>query len=77
VRLSKFFKFEERYRLELSTDFFNFINKQNVMSVNNTGYIISGSNLTFNPTFGTITGTNNSNFLYTPRQIQLGARIQF
>jgi hypothetical protein len=78
VRLSKSFTFQERYKLELSTDFFNFINKQNVMSVNNTGYIISGNNLTFqSATFGTVTGTNNSNFLYTPRQIQLGARFQF
>lgn len=78
VRLSKFFKFQERYKLELSTDFFNIINKQNVMSVNNTGYIISGNNLTFqSATFGSITGTNNSNFLYTPRQIQIGARLTF
>ncbi|HEY6307989.1 MAG TPA: carboxypeptidase regulatory-like domain-containing protein [Candidatus Angelobacter sp.] len=77
VRVSKTFTFQERYKLELMTDFFNVPNKQNVMSVNNTGYIISGSTLTFSPTFGTVTGTNNSNFLYTPRQIQLGARFQF
>jgi hypothetical protein len=77
VRISKTFSFQERYKLELMTDFFNIANKQNVMSVNNTGYIISGSALNFQNTFGTVTGTNNSNFLYTPRQIQLGAKIQF
>jgi hypothetical protein len=104
VRLSKSFKFQEKYRLELAADFFNIINKQNVMSVNNTGYIVQSSGnvatpsgnvacssaspcLNFNvntnaggnfaPLFGTITGTNNSNFLYTPRQIQLGARFSF
>jgi Carboxypeptidase regulatory-like domain len=94
VRLSKTLTFQEKYKLELSADFFNFINKQNVMSVNNTGYIVQTTNtintasgavacstaspcLNFSPTFGTITGTNNSNFLYTPRQIQVGARISF
>jgi hypothetical protein len=77
LRVSKTFTFQERYKLELITDFFNVPNKQNVMAVNNTGYIISGSTLNFSPTFGTVTGTNNSNFLWTPRQIQLGARFQF
>jgi hypothetical protein len=87
VRISKSFTFQEKYKLELMTDFFNVINKQNVMGVNNTGYIISTSAaagcsaaapcLNFNPTFSTVTSTNNSNFLYTPRQIQLGARFQF
>ncbi|HEY6252453.1 MAG TPA: hypothetical protein VI685_21060, partial [Candidatus Angelobacter sp.] len=28
-------------------------------------------------TFGAITSVNNSNFLYTPRQIQLGLRVHF
>lgn len=31
----------------------------------------------FAPVFGTTTSINNSNFLYTPRQIQLGARVHF
>ncbi|HYA97087.1 MAG TPA: TonB-dependent receptor [Methylomirabilota bacterium] len=31
----------------------------------------------FAPLFGSVTGTNNSNFLYTPRQIQLGVRVKF
>ena len=77
MRIAKNFSIRERYKVELLTDFFNVANKQNVMSVNTTGYIISGNNLNFNPTFGTTTGVNNSNFLYTPRQIQLGARVHF
>ena len=107
VRIAKFFKFQEKYSLQLSADFFNLINKQNVMQVNTLGYSIQsngsvatpGGNvacgtggatlpcLNFNvnsnpggnfaPLFGSITGTNNSNFLYTPRQIQLGARFTF
>ena len=78
MRIAKNFSIRERYKVELLTDFFNVANKQNVMSVNTTGYIISGNNLNFNPTFGsTFGGINNSNFLYTPRQIQLGARVKF
>jgi hypothetical protein len=87
VRLGKSFAFRERYHLQLTADFFNLINKQNVTGVNNTGYII-GNNaatcgaavtpcLAFSPTFGSITNTNSSNFLYTPRQIQVGARVSF
>jgi hypothetical protein len=41
LRLAKHFKFQERYELELSGDFFNIANKQNITGVNNTGYIIS------------------------------------
>ena len=76
LRLAKFFTFRERYKLELSGDFFNIANKQNVTSVNTTGYIISGTTLTFNTPFG-IPNNSNSNFAYTPRQVQLGARVQF
>lgn len=93
MRLAKSFAFQEKYHLQLSADFFNIINKQNVMSVNTLGYLIATSPvstpsgtvacskaapcLNFSPTFGTVTSTNNSNFLYTPRQIQIGARLSF
>jgi hypothetical protein len=99
MRIAKNFSIRERYKIELLTDIFNVANKQNVMSVNNTGYFVSTGavstpsgtvtcsavapclnfnvNNSFSPLFGTTTGVNNSNFLYTPRQIQLGARIHF
>jgi len=86
LRLSKSIPLKERYRVELSADIFNLINKQNAQLVNNTGYTIStncsrptgaAACLNFNPAFGTITGTNDSNFLYTPRQIQVGAKFAF
>jgi hypothetical protein len=100
MRLAKHFKFQERYDLELIADFFNIANKQNVTSVNNTGYFVftgsatpppgTASCSTANPCldffspftgatsslFGTTTNSN-SNFAYTPRQIQLGARFRF
>jgi hypothetical protein len=77
MRLAKTFTFQERYRLELSGDFFNIANKQDVTGINNTGYIISGTNLNFNSVFGSVTSTNASSFNYTPRQIQLGVRVKF
>ena len=77
LRLAKHIKFQEKYEVELMGDFFNIANKQNVTGVSTTGYSISGKNLTFNAsTFGTI-NNSNSNFQYTPRQIQLGARFSF
>jgi Carboxypeptidase regulatory-like domain/TonB dependent receptor len=50
-----------------------------------TGTTVTGNTLTFNtssvtPTqslFGTTTNTNSSNFQFAPRQVQIGARLQF
>lgn len=76
LRVSKFLSFQERYKLELDADFFNIANKQNVTQENSLGYTIAGGTLKFNAPFGTITNSN-SNFTYTPRQIQLGVRVHF
>ncbi len=81
ARISKYITLTERFKLELSTDFFNLANKQNVTAVTGTGgasgvfYSVSGNNLTFNG-FGVKTNSN-SNFIYSPRQIQLGLRLKF
>lgn len=48
LRLSKHIKFQERYDVELSGDFFNIANKQNITGVNNTGYIISNPSISHN-----------------------------
>jgi hypothetical protein len=42
-----------------------------------TGYFIAGNALNFNTTNFGLIGNANSNFIYTPRQIQMGARIKF
>jgi hypothetical protein len=76
LRVSKSFAVTERYKLELLTDFFNLANKQNVTGVNTTGYTITGTTLNPNTAFDTRT-SSNSNFIYSPRQIQLGARFHF
>jgi len=86
MRLSKKLRFGEHYRAELSGDAFNIFNHQNVNAVNTTGYIIGSTTnpvtkavtptLTYNSSFGHVTNTN-SNFAYTPRQIQIGFRFFF
>ena len=76
LRVSKYVSFTERYNVELLADFFNIGNKQNITSVNNLGYTISGTSLNPNKLFGVAQNSNN-NFFYTPRQIQVGARIHF
>jgi outer membrane receptor protein involved in Fe transport len=80
LRLSKKIMLRERLGVELIGEAFNIFNHQNVTSVNNTGYIIGGTaaapTLSFNSSFGSVTNSN-SNFAYSPRQIQIGARLLF
>lgn len=76
LSLSKKFIFQEKYTLEVLGEAFNLFNHQNFTGVSTFGYRISGTTLTFQPTFGTLTNSN-SNFIYTPRQIQLGVRFHF
>jgi hypothetical protein len=80
LRLSKRFAIREDYKLELAADVFNVANHLNVTGVNTTGYFVGGTvaapTLTYNTPFGT-TNSANSNFVYSPRQIQLSARFQF
>jgi hypothetical protein len=101
IRVSKHFPITERYNLELTADFFNFANVQNITGVNTTAYSIVSTgtinaagggtvacsatspclsaNVNSN-TFAQVFGTNtssNSNFIYSPRQIQIGARFHF
>ncbi|HXG85555.1 MAG TPA: TonB-dependent receptor [Pyrinomonadaceae bacterium] len=75
VRLSKRFRFTERYNLELLAEGFNVFNRTNVFGVNSTLYTRSGNTLNFNPNFGQVTGADST--LYRERQIQFAARFQF
>jgi outer membrane receptor protein involved in Fe transport len=80
MRLSKRFKFKENYTLQLMGEAFNLFNRQNVTSVNNLGYILGGTaaapTLSFNSAFQTVSNSN-SNFAYSTRQLQIGARFIF
>jgi hypothetical protein len=86
MRVSKKIQFGERFKAEILGEAFNIFNHQNVTGVNNTGYIIGSTTdpvtkavvptLSFNSSFGSVTNSN-SNFAYTPRQIQIGFRFFF
>ncbi len=80
VRLSKRFRFTERYNLELLAEGFNVLNRTNVFGVNSTLYTRSGNTLNFNQTNGVANfgqATSADSTLYRERQIQFAARFQF
>jgi hypothetical protein len=89
IRLTKGIPITERYVLELRGDLFNVANHQNVSAIGSTAYIFNDttahtgtgavtSTATYQPTtFGVPTLINSSGFLYTPREIQISARLSF
>ncbi len=84
IRVQKQFTFAEKYNLQLLANVFNIANHQNIDGVGTTAYKLSSGaagNLgiaTFQPTtFAVPTSSNNSGFLYTPREIEIGARFAF
>jgi hypothetical protein len=84
IRAEKAFTFRERYKLEFIAQVFNIANHQNIDGVGTLAYKLSSgsaNNLgvaTFqNSTFQVPTSSNNSGFLYTPRQIEIATRFNF
>jgi hypothetical protein len=91
VRVQKGFKIADRYDLQLNADIYNVANKQNFSTtdISTTAYNFSGiatamgNTLTYVPQtapntgFQSHTNSNDSGFLYTPREIQIGARLEF
>ena len=79
LRLSKRFKFTERYNLELLAEGFNVFNntftfiQTNLLYTRATG--VNNNILNYNESFGT--GTESSSSNYRERQIQFAARFQF
>jgi hypothetical protein len=90
ARLGKNFYFNvdkfglERLRLEFLAELFNIANHQNITGIQNTAYNLtytgSGASaidtLTLQPNFGTY-NNSNSNYTYSPRQLQLAVRLHF
>jgi hypothetical protein len=91
MRISKRLVVREHYSLEFLGEAFNLANHQNITGVNGSAYVVTenttksgsttigqGNTLTpYSTPFGQTTSTNNSNFAYSPRQLQLGVRLQF
>lgn len=89
VRLDKKIPITERYNVELLLNIFNVANHQNIDGVATTAYKFSStgaaaSTLTFQSSavagatpFGTATSSNNSGFLFTPREVEIAAKFNF
>ncbi|HEY5213813.1 MAG TPA: TonB-dependent receptor [Acidobacteriaceae bacterium] len=82
IRLEKEFTIRDRYHVQFFANMFNIANHQNIDGIGTTAYKLGGSGLagtaTYqSPTFQVPTSSNNSGFLYTPRQIEIATRINF
>jgi len=84
LRLSKTVAFEHGYSIELLGNAFNLANHQNVTSESTNMYSLSGTTATYLGqtaagvnTFQEVTATNGSNFTFSPRQVEIAARINF
>ena len=84
LRVQKGIKFTERYNAELRCDLYNLYNHQNVTGINTTAYLLSSTSgaagvntATYQSSFGAVTNSNSSGFLYTPRQVQISFKFFF
>ena len=82
IRVEKHFPITERANLQVFLQAFNVANHQNETSVNGTAFVLTGNTATtgtavYQSNFGTVNRTNNSGFSYTPRQLELSARLFF
>lgn len=88
LKLSKIFTYKERYSVEFSGEGFNLVNHVNYTGIATTGYllggsVVSGGTMTYcgtaNPCSAVFRSfiNANSNFAYSPRQVQLGVRLRF
>ena len=75
VRLSRAFSFMEKYKLTLSGEAFNIMNRQQFTAFNYTAYTLSGTTGTYQSSFGTPSSAGNT--IYRERQIQFVGRFEF
>jgi outer membrane receptor protein involved in Fe transport len=93
IRAQKDLWLPRHYDLQLIGECFNVFNHENYTAANSTGYIFGGSStgvattgytgpqtytteLQYQPTFGSYTNAN-SNYAYSPREVQVAVRLQF
>jgi hypothetical protein len=82
VRAEKDFLLGDRFNLQLLAQVFNLANHQNIDGLGTTAYKLGGTatagTATFQaPTWQVPTSSNNSGFLYTPRQFEIATKLSF
>ena len=82
IRLQKALAFRERYNLNLMLNVFNVANKQNIDGINTTAFKFASTgattgSATYQSSFNSVTSSNNSGFLYTPRVVEIAAKLSF
>jgi len=76
LRVTRTFRFGERgQRLEVLAEAFNLMNHKNATGVSDQLYAVSGTNLTYTPSFGKVYAAGSS--FYRERQVQLAAKYGF
>jgi len=75
LRISRRFYITEKMNFEILGEAFNLFNRTQITGLNTTFYNLSGTTLTYNSAFGTVTEAGGT--LYRERQVQIGARFQF
>lgn len=93
IRAEKQFLLHEHYNLQLLGECFNVFNHENYTGINRTGYNFGATSqaittdgytgpqiyttqLNYNKSYGSFTNAN-SNYAYSPRQVQLAIRLEF
>lgn len=75
ARVSRAFTYHDKYKLTLSGEAFNILNREQFTSYNTTAYTLSGTTATYQSTFGTPSAAGNT--IYRERQIQFVGRFEF
>jgi hypothetical protein len=87
LRVQKQIPIREQIKLQLIANVFNVANHQNIDGISSLGYKLTSASGAGTATyqggqsgttaFGTVTSSNNSSFLYAPRQIEIAAKLSF
>ncbi len=75
LRISRRYYIKEKANIEFFAEAFNLFNRTQITGLNTTFYTLSGTTLTYNSSFATISEAGGT--LYRERQIQLAVRFSF